>query len=56
MRTEPTKVATRREKLWELNARAAKFYQEQLASPAGSEARAYLERRGLKPETIKQPN
>lgn len=51
---EPTQVTTRREKLWELNARTAKFFQEQLGSQAGSEARSYLERRGLRPEIIKQ--
>jgi DNA primase len=51
---EPTHASTRREKLWEINAHAARFYQEQLAGAGGGEARAYLARRGLQPETIQR--
>jgi DNA primase len=51
---EPTQVSTRREKLWDLNARAVRFFQEQLASAGGADARDYLQRRGLKKEIIEQ--
>jgi DNA primase len=41
----------KRASLYDVNAAAAKWYTEQLHGPAGSDARAYLEKRGIKPET-----
>ncbi len=38
--------------LMEVLEEAARFYQRQLAEPAGAAARAYAERRGLAPDTI----
>ena len=43
---------TRREQLYEVNERAALFFQEHLKSPGGAEARAYLTSRGLGQEII----
>jgi DNA primase len=42
------------ESLADLTARAAGWFQAQLAGEAGAAARAYLERRGLKPGIVKQ--
>ncbi|MEI6485097.1 MAG: DNA primase [Sphingomonadales bacterium] len=39
--------------LGELTARAASWFQSQLASDAGAQARAYIEKRGLRPATVK---
>ncbi len=39
--------------LGELTARAATWFQAQLAGDGGAGARAYIERRGLRPETVK---
>jgi DNA primase len=44
--------AARREQLYQVNERAARFFQQQLQGAAGSEARAYLEGRGLGAEII----
>ncbi len=41
--------AKRRAGLYDLHEIALKFYCEQLASPAGADARAYLNKRGVKP-------
>lgn len=49
-RGEAKERVSEREQLFEVNALAARFYQEQLA--AASEASAYLRQRGLEPETI----
>jgi DNA primase len=40
--------------LYEVNAYAAKWFREQLASPGGQKAREYLARRGITPETIER--
>ena len=40
----------RRASLYEMNEFAARTFRSNLASPAGAEARAYLERRGVSPE------
>lgn len=45
-------AAQRREQLYAANASAEQFFQEALASGAGSAARRYLDGRGLKAETI----
>lgn len=41
-----------RTRLLALMEESARFFEEQLRSPAGLEARRYIERRGLKPETL----
>lgn len=41
-----------RRRLLDLNRDAARYYYETLAGPAGGEARAYLAKRGLTPQTI----
>ncbi|MEQ1615917.1 MAG: DNA primase [Hyphomicrobiaceae bacterium] len=41
-----------RTRLYALLETSAKFFEEQLRSPAGQEARGYLDRRGLKRETL----
>ncbi|GBD23134.1 DNA primase [bacterium HR29] len=43
---------SRREHLARVVSAAVAFYESQLRSPDGEEARAYLERRGLEPETV----
>jgi len=43
-----------REGLYEVNARAARFFQEELAGPAGARARRYLVGRGLDDATIER--
>ncbi|HEY7771145.1 DNA primase [Longimicrobium sp.] len=40
--------------LYEINGFAAKWFRDQLASPDGAEARDYLKRRGITPETIER--
>lgn len=56
--TERTPEAARQEQvrlsLYDLIEAAAKFFEEKLKSPEGQEARRYLEKRGLKRETIAQ--
>ena len=42
----------RQEKLWNLCKEAARYFRDQLFSPAGEEARAYIVRRGLSPKTV----
>lgn len=46
--------AKRRSGLYELHELALKFYREQLASPAGADARAYLNKRGVKPPVAEE--
>lgn len=41
-----------RRRLLEIHREAARFFQEQLQSPAGATVRAYLDRRGIRPETV----
>jgi len=41
-----------RRRLGEICGEAARFFQEQLAGPAGATARAYLAQRGIRPETV----
>lgn len=51
-KTSPLKSgASDKEKLFELNSLAAKFFQQQLLAPAGKEARNYLRERGLSEQT-----
>jgi len=45
-------ASTLRERLYELNQRAARFFQQVLQSPAGADARRYLAQRGLAAEII----
>jgi DNA primase len=45
-------AAARREALYAANAAAQRFFAETLAAVEGAAARTYLERRGLRPETI----
>src|SRR5215472_13275461 len=45
-------AAQRREQLYAANARAQRFFQETLASPAGAGARRYLTARGLTDDTV----
>ncbi|HZG43335.1 MAG TPA: DNA primase [Longimicrobium sp.] len=40
--------------LYEINGFAAKWFRDQLASPDGAEARDYLKRRGITPETVER--
>jgi DNA primase len=40
--------------LYEINGFAAKWFRDQLASPDGAEARDYLKRRGITPESIER--
>jgi DNA primase len=47
-------AAQRREQLFAANARAERFFQDALASPAGATPRRYLAERGLNPDTIKR--
>ena len=42
----------RQERLWTLCKEAARYFREQLFSPAGEQARAYIVRRGLSPQTV----
>lgn len=54
-RPTPQQIEVRHEfeELWELNAAAARLYNQfLLAEPAAEHVRAYLDRRGLRPETI----
>ncbi len=41
-----------RRRLLEIHREAARFFQEQLQSPTGATARAYLDRRGIRAETV----
>ncbi len=41
-----------RRRLLEIHREAARFFQEQLQNPAGATARAYLEQRGIRVETV----
>ena len=47
-------TSTKHDRLLELNERVARYFQQNLASPAGAKARRYLMGRGLQPETIKR--
>ncbi len=42
-----------RRRLLEIHREAARFFQEQLQSPAGATVRAYLEQRGVRAETVR---
>ena len=42
----------KKERLWALCKSAARFFNEQLKTPAAAEARAYAQKRGLSPSTI----
>lgn len=44
----------RRASLYEMNEIAQRIFRQQLMGSNGSEARAYLQRRGLKPETVEE--
>ncbi|MFQ6117555.1 MAG: DNA primase, partial [Candidatus Bipolaricaulia bacterium] len=43
-----------KDKLWELNEQAARYFQENLESEAGAAARRSLAKRGIAPETMKK--
>lgn len=42
----------KQERLWALSKDAARFFREQLLSPAGEQARAYIAKRGLSAQTV----
>lgn len=52
--TEEEKAVTGGHRLYRLNEEAAKVFEKQLYEPSGRNALKYLERRGVKPDTIKQ--
>ena len=45
-------ASKRRERMLSLNREAARFFHEQLKTPEGQIARAYIDRRGLSPRTV----
>jgi DNA primase len=53
-RSHDDPAAQRREQLYAANARAERFFQDTLASPAGAGARRYLAERGLRDETVRR--
>lgn len=44
----------KQERLWALCKDAARFFRQQLFSPAGTEAQAYIQKRALSMETVKR--
>ncbi|MBM3738629.1 MAG: DNA primase [Acidobacteria bacterium] len=52
--TQADEDARRRNALYEMHESALKLYQSALASPAGSEARAYLAKRGVTPALVEE--
>ena len=53
LKPESPKLRSQRDKLFDINEKAARFFQENLLSDAGKDARDYLKKRGINDKTIR---